>query len=321
METMHEILDRVHQTGLFRCTHLHDGVDVLGFIRTLDSAAQQQFRQLGDLVHIVLLGDQQRVHQLVSVADLPQFVRLLLQDAHVVHDLGEEDAVAQIFHARDLHVRRQLLMEALHLGATGRWKQRSRGVELMQNGTYHSRRLRCAVSSMTSYAKCESEREQRRQRRCTCLVSLRVLYEGELLEPYVLMIMNIILVVLRSRCTDSPIGSPWCALLNVYAYKFQMNGLINLSFRIGDSWLTTPRRGYVQTGYRKCSCWKIHSLSHTYVCDDIEWSCTRLFYRSYHLPCRHIMHLADVGTILTCFRSWLFMTGGLRTLRYVRKVI
>ncbi|KAG6960782.1 hypothetical protein JG687_00008039 [Phytophthora cactorum] len=35
------------------------------------------------------------------------------------------------------------------------------------------------------------------------------------------------------------------------------------------------------------SCWKIHSLNHTYVCDDIEWSCTRLFYRSYHLPCRH----------------------------------
>lgn len=37
--------------------------------------------------------------------------------AHVVHDLGQEDAVAQILERRHLHVGRQLVLEALRLHA------------------------------------------------------------------------------------------------------------------------------------------------------------------------------------------------------------
>ncbi|KAF1779083.1 hypothetical protein GQ600_12645 [Phytophthora cactorum] len=40
------------------------------------------------------------------------------------------------------------------------------------------------------------------------------------------------------------------------------------------------------------SCWKIHCMNHTNVCDDIDWSCT---HKSHHLPCRPIMYMDDVG--------------------------
>ncbi|GMF18819.1 unnamed protein product [Phytophthora lilii] len=41
------------------------------------------------------------------------------------------------------------------------------------------------------------------------------------------------------------------------------------------------------------SSWKVVWKTEAFVCDDIEWTCTCLFYRSHHLPCRHIMHLAE----------------------------
>ncbi|KAG6944406.1 hypothetical protein JG688_00017095 [Phytophthora aleatoria] len=40
------------------------------------------------------------------------------------------------------------------------------------------------------------------------------------------------------------------------------------------------------------SCWKIHCMNHTNVCDDIDWSCT---HKSHHPPCRPIMYMDDVG--------------------------
>lgn len=45
-----------------------------------------------------------------------------------MHDLGEEDSVTQIFQARDLHIRRQLLVEALHLHSRTQQQQNTIGV-------------------------------------------------------------------------------------------------------------------------------------------------------------------------------------------------
>ncbi|ETM34323.1 hypothetical protein L914_18573 [Phytophthora nicotianae] len=39
--------------------------------------------------------------------------------------------------------------------------------------------------------------------------------------------------------------------------------------------------------------WKVHCFNETHRCDDVEWTCTCLFYSSHHLPCCHLMYVAD----------------------------
>ncbi|ETO73167.1 hypothetical protein F444_10858 [Phytophthora nicotianae P1976] len=43
------------------------------------------------------------------------------------------------------------------------------------------------------------------------------------------------------------------------------------------------------------SFWKVDSGNEQFVCDAREWTCTCLFFTSHHLPCRHIMQLAECG--------------------------
>ncbi|KAE9047748.1 hypothetical protein PR001_g4077 [Phytophthora rubi] len=43
------------------------------------------------------------------------------------------------------------------------------------------------------------------------------------------------------------------------------------------------------------SAWKVYSSNQTFLCDDIDWECTCLFYTSNHLPCRHLMFAASKG--------------------------
>lgn len=43
------------------------------------------------------------------------------------------------------------------------------------------------------------------------------------------------------------------------------------------------------------SFWKVNCGNETFVCNDGEWTCTCLFFKSHHLPCRHMMHLAESG--------------------------
>ncbi|RLN53846.1 hypothetical protein BBJ28_00022879, partial [Nothophytophthora sp. Chile5] len=41
--------------------------------------------------------------------------------------------------------------------------------------------------------------------------------------------------------------------------------------------------------------WKVHVRGKEYACNDIEWTCTYLFYTSQHLPCQHLMFIARHG--------------------------
>lgn len=43
------------------------------------------------------------------------------------------------------------------------------------------------------------------------------------------------------------------------------------------------------------SLWKVHCFGDSFMCDDLEWSCSRLFYKSNHLPCCHLINLAREG--------------------------
>ncbi|EGZ20036.1 hypothetical protein PHYSODRAFT_411087, partial [Phytophthora sojae] len=39
--------------------------------------------------------------------------------------------------------------------------------------------------------------------------------------------------------------------------------------------------------------WELSTRRNTYVCNDYEWTCRCLFYCSHHLPCQHLMFIAD----------------------------
>ncbi|POM66548.1 Hypothetical protein PHPALM_17573 [Phytophthora palmivora] len=41
------------------------------------------------------------------------------------------------------------------------------------------------------------------------------------------------------------------------------------------------------------SIWKVYSMNQSFTCHDVDWSCNCLFYTSKHLPCRHLLHVAD----------------------------
>ncbi|ETI54306.1 hypothetical protein F443_02848 [Phytophthora nicotianae P1569] len=41
--------------------------------------------------------------------------------------------------------------------------------------------------------------------------------------------------------------------------------------------------------------WKVYFLHYVYECDELDWTCTCLFYSSNHLPCCHLMHVANQG--------------------------
>ncbi|OWY93603.1 hypothetical protein PHMEG_00036934 [Phytophthora megakarya] len=38
--------------------------------------------------------------------------------------------------------------------------------------------------------------------------------------------------------------------------------------------------------------WKVVCRGYKYVCDEVMWSCSSLFYQSNHLPCQHLMYIA-----------------------------
>ncbi|KAF1776419.1 Zinc finger, SWIM-type [Phytophthora cactorum] len=41
--------------------------------------------------------------------------------------------------------------------------------------------------------------------------------------------------------------------------------------------------------------WEVYWANQTFQCDDVEWTCNCLFYKSNHLPCRHLMFVAHNG--------------------------
>ncbi|ETN18833.1 hypothetical protein PPTG_04307 [Phytophthora nicotianae INRA-310] len=41
--------------------------------------------------------------------------------------------------------------------------------------------------------------------------------------------------------------------------------------------------------------WKVYYSHQVYECDDVDWTCTCLFYSSHHLPCYHLMHVVSEG--------------------------
>ncbi|OWZ16721.1 hypothetical protein PHMEG_0009446 [Phytophthora megakarya] len=43
------------------------------------------------------------------------------------------------------------------------------------------------------------------------------------------------------------------------------------------------------------STWNMYHFHNTYKSDDVEWTCSCLFYSSYHLPFFHLMHVAAKG--------------------------
>ncbi|KAF1789247.1 Ulp1 protease family, C-terminal catalytic domain [Phytophthora cactorum] len=43
------------------------------------------------------------------------------------------------------------------------------------------------------------------------------------------------------------------------------------------------------------SIWKVHHSNQTFTCRDVDWTCTCLFYKSNHLLCRQMMHMARKG--------------------------
>eukprot|EP00644_Phytophthora_capsici_P003460 jgi/Phyca11/116591/e_gw1.31.193.1 len=44
-----------------------------------------------------------------------------------------------------------------------------------------------------------------------------------------------------------------------------------------------------------CSTWKVYCGNQKFLCHDSDWTCSCLFYKSNHLPCRHLMHVANKG--------------------------
>ncbi|ETM49617.1 hypothetical protein L914_06178, partial [Phytophthora nicotianae] len=44
-----------------------------------------------------------------------------------------------------------------------------------------------------------------------------------------------------------------------------------------------------------CSTWKVYCYNQKFLCHDSDGTCNCLFYKSNHLPCRHLMHVADKG--------------------------
>jgi hypothetical protein len=89
-------------------------------------------------------------------------------DVHVVHDLGQEHAIAQVLQRRHLHVRRQLVLEALRLYSRPVRQPQSAirlpplPPSLFLAGRTHSSKLRSCASSMALPRLCRTPKRSPR---------------------------------------------------------------------------------------------------------------------------------------------------------------